>query len=78
MTSSTAAQTDYRSNLEKMSDAALKEECETYIWLSAYAANNEKSIFHVKCDLTYAECKRRGKAEIYTKAHDTMKSRVGK
>lgn len=41
---------------------------ETYIWLSAYAANNPKSDYHWMVDALYAEAKRRGKLDWYDTA----------
>lgn len=62
----------YLEKLEAMDDDALRKECEQKIWLSAYAANNPRSDYHWHCDATYDECKRRGKPEIYSKAHKSV------
>lgn len=51
--------------LEAMSREELLSETEQYIWLSAYAANNPRSIYHDKCDACYAEWKRRGDENGY-------------
>lgn len=39
------------------------------IWLSAYASNNPRSDYHWQCDACYDECKKRGKEDIYNRAH---------
>lgn len=54
--------------LEEKSDEGLFEECDTYIWLSAYASNNPRSDYHWMCDACYDECTRRNKPEIYRTA----------
>ena len=59
----------YAARLEGMPDADLQAEAERYIWLSAFAANNPRSDFHWKCDMTFAEARRRGKEKIYERAH---------
>ena len=60
----------YIGRLAEMDDAALAYACEQMIWLSAYAANNRRSDYHWQCDAAYDECKRRGKPEIYSAAHE--------
>lgn len=60
---------EYRAKLEAMSDAALFDETESNIWLSAYASNNPISCYHWQCYFTYDEWTRRGKAEEYSRAH---------
>ena len=62
----------YKTSLERMTDDQLSMACDTYIWLSAYANNNPGSDYHWKCDMTYDECKRRNKPEIYAKVHDML------
>ena len=59
---------DYKAKLEAMSDEDLKKQCEQYIWLSSYAANNPRSNFHWKCDACYDESKRRNRPGIYDSA----------
>jgi hypothetical protein len=71
-----ATEEGFRIGLETLSDADLAKQCEHYIWLSAYAANNPRSAYHWKCDATYDECKRRGKLDIYTKAHTSELAKV--
>jgi len=61
--------TDFLQKLVDSTDEQLKQECEHYIWLSAYASNNPRSDYHYQCDACYDECQRRGKGEIYNKAH---------
>src|SRR4051812_13090224 len=68
--------TDYLQKLVDMTDKQLKDECESMIWLSAYAANNSRSDYHFMCDGCYDECQRRVKPEIYTKAHKYVSSSV--
>lgn len=55
--------------LAKTDDSEFLEIAEEYIWLSAYASNNPRSDYHWKCDACYAEAKRRGKPELYDRAH---------
>jgi hypothetical protein len=64
----------YVAKLEAMTDDELYKECKDKIWFSAYANNNPRSCFHWQCDATYDEAKRRGKVEIYSKAHEVMSS----
>lgn len=63
--------------LRGLSDEDLRAECEKYIWLSAYAANNPRSEYHWMCDATYAEGERRGKPEIYKRAYRTVLRQEG-
>lgn len=60
---------EYLNKLANMNNTALLEECETRIWLSAYANNNPRSDYHWQADVCYDECKRRNKLEIYQKAY---------
>lgn len=57
--------TAYRAKLAAMDDAAFVEEVERAVWLSAYASNNGRSIYHAECDATYDEAKRREKLWLY-------------
>jgi len=59
-------------SLPAKTDAELHDLARQYIWLSAYAANNPRSNFHGKCDAVYDECKHRGKADIYSRAHEQL------
>jgi len=68
--------TDFLQKLVDSSDEKLYEECKQYIWLSAYASNNHRSDYHYMCDACYDECQRRGKGEIYTKAHKSVSSSI--
>lgn len=63
---------DYTERLAAMDEAALFDECKQMIWLSAYAGNNPRSDYHWQCDATYAECARREKPEIYSRAHKVV------
>lgn len=67
---------DYLQKLVDSNDEQLKDECERYIWLSAYASNNPRSDYHWQCDACYDECNRRGKIEIYNKAHKYVSSTI--
>ena len=67
---------DYIAKLQACSDSELSKECDQYIWLSAYAANNPRSDYHWQCDATYDECARRGKPEIYSDAHKALSGTV--
>ena len=60
---------DYLARLAGMSDAELGSECESKIWLSAYANNNPRSDFHWQCDACYDAAKARGRIDIYSNAH---------
>ena len=55
--------------LPTLSDAEYHKEASQMIWLSAYAASNPRSAYHPMCDLCYDEAMRRGKSELYSKAH---------
>lgn len=64
--------TDYLKKLILMDDKALFEEAKHMIWLSAYAANNNRSDYHFQCHACYSEGQRRHKPEIYVKAHNLI------
>jgi hypothetical protein len=66
--------TEYLKKMVLMTDEELRKECESKIWLSAYASNNHRSDYHWHCDCCYDECKRRGKEDIYSKAHKSVSS----
>lgn len=68
--------TDYLARIAAMDDAALGKECESTIWLSAYAANNPRSDYHWHVDACYDECQRRAKASIYEGAYDAVSKSV--
>lgn len=55
----------YAEKIAAMDDGAFVDEVENMVWLSAYAANNGRSIYHAKCDATYNEAKERGKPWLY-------------
>lgn len=59
---------DFADKLYEMDDETFERECENYIWLAAYAANNPISDYHWQCDACYHEATRRGKPEIYNTA----------
>lgn len=55
--------------LATLTNTELFDEAKKYIWLSAYASNNQRSAYHWMCDATYDEAARREKPEIYSNAH---------
>lgn len=63
---------EYLKKLVSFSDKELLEECESKIWLSAYANNNPRSDYHWQCDSCYYESKRREKIDIYNTAYKTV------
>lgn len=66
---------DYINRLRDMSDEELLKEMKDKIWLSAYAANNQRSDYHWQCDATYAVGIKRGKPELYKQAHAEVSAR---
>jgi hypothetical protein len=60
---------EYLEKVFLMTDEELGKECESKIWLSAYASNNSKSDFHWHVDACYDECLVRGKVYIYERAY---------
>ena len=63
---------DYVKKLSGLTDDQLYDECKNYIWFSAYAHNNKNSDYHWMSDACYEETNKRGKPEIYSKAHAAM------
>lgn len=59
----------FKLKLPEMTDEDLYKAARKYIWLSAYASNNPRSAYHPMCDAAFDEAKRRGKPEIYERAH---------
>lgn len=55
----------FADKLANLNQPNFLSEAETYIWLSAYAANNPRSDYHWMCDACYDEAIRRGKPELY-------------
>ncbi len=66
----------YIDKVKAMTDEQLRAECESKIWLSAFASNNHRSDYHWHCDYCYDECKERGKPEIYSDAHKAVSESV--
>jgi hypothetical protein len=64
---------DFLDKLKSLNDTNLGDECERYIWLSAYAGNNPRSDFHWMCDACYDETVNRNKVEIYESAYQVIK-----
>jgi hypothetical protein len=60
----------YIGSLQAMDDWKLFDTCKDMIWFSAYALNRPSSDFHWMCDACFAECKRRGRDDIYQKAYE--------
>lgn len=65
-------QADYRAKLMNATDAELRKNCNQYIWLAAYAANNPRSDFHWMVDYCYDECKNRDKVNIYQEEYEKI------
>lgn len=55
----------YAATLADSTDQEIVADAAKYCWLSAYAANNPRSIYHEKCDAVYEEANRRGKPWLY-------------
>jgi len=60
----------YLEKIKNKTDDELYKECESKIWLSAYANNNPRSDYHWQVDACYDECQNRNKSEIYTRAYE--------
>jgi hypothetical protein len=66
---------DYIRKIFAMTDEELENECEQYIWLSAYASNNPRSDYHWQCDACYDAAKARDKkASIYVRAYERIEN----
>jgi hypothetical protein len=59
----------YVDRITTMDEATFLKECETAIWLSAFAGNNPRSDYHWHVDACYSEAARRGKPGLYTIAY---------
>ena len=68
---------EYIAKIAAMSDEQLQSECESKIWLSAYANNNPRSDYHWHVDACYDECAKRGKGDIYKNAYKSVEASVG-
>ena len=68
---------DYLKKIENRSDAALLEEVELKVWLSAFAINNPGSDYHWQTDALYDECQRRKKPEIYVNGWEKARASCG-
>ena len=55
----------YVERLKNMPQELLEKETKRKIWLSAYANNNPRSIFHQQVDACYDELERRGDVGKY-------------
>jgi hypothetical protein len=66
----------YVEELKKLPDDKLYDVSKDMIWFSAYARNRGGSDFHWMCDACYDECKRRGKDELFQKAHKTISESI--
>lgn len=58
----------FADKLFALDDEHFGRECESFIWLSAWAANNPNSDYHWQCDVCYNEATRRGSPELYNEA----------
>ncbi len=67
---------EYLKKLVKMTDEQLLKECESKIWLSAYANNNPRSDYHWHADACYDECKNRDKPDIYKRAYKKIERSI--
>jgi len=67
---------EYLEKLSLMTEAELTTQCESKIWLSAYANNNPRSDFHWQVDVCYDECERREKVQIYEQAYKNVSKSV--
>lgn len=67
---------NYLKNVSLMTDEELAKECESKIWLSAYASNNPRSDFHWQVDACYDECEKRKKGFIYDQAYKNVSKSV--
>ena len=59
---------DFAGKLFDLDDEHFVREAESYIWLSAWAANNPNSDYHWMCDACYHEAMRRGNVDLYQRA----------
>jgi sulfur transfer protein SufE len=60
---------EYIKKVVTQNDEELEKECESTIWLSAYANNNSRSDYHWQVNVCYEECKRRKKPGLYARAY---------
>jgi len=63
---------DFADKLSKADEGELAQECNRYIWLSAFASNNANSDYHWMCDACYYECFRRNHIDIYKREYDAL------
>lgn len=59
---------NFADKLFGLDDEHFVREAESYIWLSAWAANNPNSDYHWMCDACYHESRRRGNVGLYERA----------
>lgn len=60
---------NFLKEIENLTDEELQDKCEHYIWMSGYAANNQRSNYHRMVDALYSKCSREGKVNIYKAAY---------
>lgn len=65
---------EYAAKLISMTDPELFKETEQMIWLSLFTNNNPHSAYHWRCDASHDECQRRGRPDIYSRAHEKASS----
>jgi hypothetical protein len=68
---------EYIEKLKNMTDDELVNEVEQKVWLSAYANNNPRSIYHKECDATSEECFSRRKPWLYSKGFNAAYESAG-
>ncbi len=67
---------NYLEKIAGMDAESFKDECESKIWLSAYASNNPRSDYHWHCDACWHESNDRGGTPtIYEKAYNAVSER---
>lgn len=60
----------YADKIAALSDEGFVKDCQEYIWLSAYAANNPTSDYHWMATACYYEAQRRGNPDLYQRGYD--------
>jgi hypothetical protein len=58
----------FADRIAAMDDDAFLRDAEQIIWLSAYANNNPRSVYHWQVDACWLEAQRRGRPLLYRKA----------
>jgi hypothetical protein len=66
----------YIEGLKKLPDDILYDVCKDMIWFSSCSSSSGGSDFHWMCDACFEECKRRGKDDLYQKAHKAISESI--